>query len=85
MGHVTNVQYFSSLPQYFMQPFVPYTENWSIHNYVSKPSIPGVITDISDGARYKQKVALEDQCAEHIGLILNADGVPLFKSCRKFL
>ena len=72
-----------------MQPFVPYTENWStIHNHVSKPSIPGVITDISDGARfeqYKQKVALEDQCAEHIGLILNADGVPLFKSCGKFL
>ena len=74
-----------------MQFFVPYTENWStIHNHVSKPAIPGVITDISDGARfeqYKQKVTLEDQCAEHIdlGLILNADGVPLFKSCGKFL
>ena len=72
-----------------MQPFFPYTENWStIHKHVSKPSISGVITDISDGARfeqYKQKVALEDQCAEHIGLILNADGVPLFKSCGTFL
>ena len=72
-----------------MQPFVPYTENWStIHYHVSKPAIPGVITDISDGARfeqYKQKVTLEDQCAEHIGLILNADGVPLFQSCGKFL
>ena len=72
-----------------MQSFVPYTENWStIHNHVSKPSIPGVITNISDGARfeqYKQKVALEDQCAEHIVLILDADGVPLFKSCGKFL
>eukprot|EP00731_Ephydatia_muelleri_P033287 Em0027g35a len=60
-------------------------ENWStIHNHVYKPAIPGVIADISDGARfeqYKQKVTLEDQFAEHIGLILNADGVPLFKSC----
>ena len=54
--------------------------------HVSNPSIPGIITDISDGARYEQFIKdakLLDGCAEHIGLILNADGVPLFKSCGK--
>ena len=63
------------------------TENWNtLHNHISNPSIPGVITDISDGARYEQFIKdakLLDGCAEHIGLILNADGVPLFKLCGK--
>lgn len=67
--------------QYFIFYLI---ENWSsIHNYISKPSIPGIITDISDGERFKQfrqEVELVDKCAEYIGLILNADGVPLFKS-----
>ncbi|KAL5503184.1 hypothetical protein EMCRGX_G010092 [Ephydatia muelleri] len=58
-------------------------ENWDklLHSDQTT-SVPGVIKDIHDGARYKdlKKEVEIDDAVEHIELILCTDGVPLFKS-----
>ena len=62
------------------------TENWDklLHSDQTT-SVPGVIKDIHDGARYKdlKKEVEIDDAVEHIELILCTDGVPLFKSSGK--
>ena len=64
------------------------TENWDklLHRDQTS-SVPGVIKDIHDGARYKdlKKEVEIDDAVEHIELILSTDGVPLFKSSGKYI
>ena len=58
-------------------------ENWDTIQYpFSRPSFNGIIQDIQDGNRY-QKLSRPGKflsVPEHTGLLLCADGVPLFKS-----
>ncbi len=52
---------------------------------LTRPITPGVLRDIQDGKRYQQFSGPGKffSTAEHAGLMLCADGVPLFKSSGK--
>ena len=52
---------------------------------LSKASVPDILHDTQDGRRYKKQSSKGRFFTEpeHVGLILFADGVPLFKSSGK--
>ncbi len=59
------------------------TENWDKVQYpFTRPRASGLFQDIHDGERYKRQSGPGKffSVPEHAGLILCADGVPLFKS-----
>lgn len=58
-------------------------ENWyEIQYQVLRSAIPDILQDIQDGSRYTRQSGEGNffNKPEHAGLILFADGVPLFKS-----
>ena len=54
-----------------------------VHHIVCHTRILSGNTLVFRYEQFLKDVKLLDGCAEHIGLILKADGVPLFKSCSK--
>ncbi len=62
---------------------VTFIDNWEKVNYpFTRPLVSGAYNDIQDGERYKRQSQPGKffSVPEHTGLILCADGVPLFKS-----
>ena len=65
-----------------------FIEHWDAVQYpFTRQSVPGIIQDIHDGAKYKRLMRTGEflSVPEYTGLILCSDGVPLFKSSGRHL